>query len=537
MLLILVVLFKANNHPLESWPLWIQPNSLISVFTTLGRTAMMVPVASCISQLKWRHFHLRPNRLSHLQALDDASRGPWGSFMLLLTVRANALMAGALAVVSLIALGIDPAAQQILGFPQRETKLTNVTAGVGISTSYSSKAYLQDTNEVTGSTDFATMFNPDLFKLQSSIIDGIAGSVFQPMYSCPGARCSWEPFTTLGVCGEFRNMTDVVKTNCSGDTSYLLTCNYTFPSNVPIQYDDPDRPFTMSYAYQLGATSAPTMFFRSMGSGSYGGAALYTVKVVSGVDEMGSEQETPPPTHSYYSAWYWCARTYHNLTATPAGIEAGPITSEALVYTNVTTDVAGTTESYNQYMAPSTGTTYNITNNVDLHLFSYVGQLLGDRLIEDMYPHAGSNFDNDSLDLSYFLFTADIAKSTADLADTLTHQIRSNATGDNTNASMFSGTAFITETYIHVRWPWLILPLTETVLVAMLLVISILLTRGQPLLKMSVIAFLVHGIEGWTPEELEIRRPETAEKLEELSSTMRARFAEDVEGRLRFLRS
>ena len=56
MILILAVLLKANNTPLRSWSLQIQPNSLIAVFTTIGRSAMMIPVAACISQLKWRHF-------------------------------------------------------------------------------------------------------------------------------------------------------------------------------------------------------------------------------------------------------------------------------------------------------------------------------------------------------------------------------------------------------------------------------------------------------------------------------------------------
>lgn len=151
MVLLLVTLLKANNLALASWTLWIQPNSLIAVFTTVGKSAMMVPIASCISQLKWRHFLLRPNRLSHLQVIDEASRGPWGSLMVLLNVRVHAFTVWSLAIVSIVALGYDPSAQQILSFPARDTKLTNVTADIGMTTQYWSKAYLQDNDGSTGS--------------------------------------------------------------------------------------------------------------------------------------------------------------------------------------------------------------------------------------------------------------------------------------------------------------------------------------------------------------------------------------------------
>lgn len=148
--LVLVVLFEANGLALAAWPLWIQPNSLIAVFTTVGKSAMMVPIASCISQLKWRHFELRENRLSDLQLLDEASRGPWGSLMLLYNVHTRAYTAWALAIISLVSLGFDPSTQQILEFPTREITLTNVSASIGIASSYDSKAFVEDTTGATG---------------------------------------------------------------------------------------------------------------------------------------------------------------------------------------------------------------------------------------------------------------------------------------------------------------------------------------------------------------------------------------------------
>jgi hypothetical protein len=148
MLLIIVVLVKINNRPLQTWRLPIQPNSLIAIFTTAGKTAMMVPAAACIAQLKWRHFHRRARRLNHLQLFDDASRGPWGSIMMIYGIRSQALLASAFAVITLVALGIEPSAQQILAFPQKLTTLNNVSAEIGKADFYNSKAFTPSSSDI-----------------------------------------------------------------------------------------------------------------------------------------------------------------------------------------------------------------------------------------------------------------------------------------------------------------------------------------------------------------------------------------------------
>lgn len=114
MALVLVLVLKINNTALGSWnfhvgSLAIQPNTLISVLTTIGQTLMMVPVTACIGQLKWRYFR-RARHLHHMQLMDDASRGPWGSLLLLSRLASTkAATASLLALVTIVALGIGPA--------------------------------------------------------------------------------------------------------------------------------------------------------------------------------------------------------------------------------------------------------------------------------------------------------------------------------------------------------------------------------------------------------------------------------------------
>jgi hypothetical protein len=140
-LLIVLILSMVNNEPLESWRLRIQPNSLIAVLTTIGKSSMMVVITSCISQLKWHHFR-RPQNLKHLQLMDNASRGPWGAVVMLFGLRLREMALWALGIISIIALGVEPTAQQILAFSPQEISLQNVSATIGIADSYASRTIL-----------------------------------------------------------------------------------------------------------------------------------------------------------------------------------------------------------------------------------------------------------------------------------------------------------------------------------------------------------------------------------------------------------
>jgi hypothetical protein len=140
--LLIPVLVRVDGLAVEDWPYAILPNTLLSILTNVTKTAMMVPVAACLSQMKWDHFHYRANPLDHLQLYDDASRGPWGSLMLLITGRAKVLSAWAFAIVTLVALGIDPSTQQTIETRTKHAEMTNVTALIGVAQNYSSKAFV-----------------------------------------------------------------------------------------------------------------------------------------------------------------------------------------------------------------------------------------------------------------------------------------------------------------------------------------------------------------------------------------------------------
>lgn len=386
----------------------------------------------------------------------------------------------------------------------------------------------------------AIEWSQDLFKLQSSIIDGISGSVFQPAYSCPGEHCSWPNFTTLGVCGDFLNLTDRVEVDCVGRFDDQQNCSYQFPVDIPINsYYSAPFVLNVSYAEQVTRTSKPTSIFASRGdigvspgseSTRVEAAVLFSIKVIN--DSRVSLTDAPQ-TEAYCSTWYWCEQNYFNVTAEPGRINDADFTSEML-----SKPAEGSLDEARQLplIANSTGHKFSISATTNNALCPYLYKLLT-RDIVDSYPHAGSNLDNDSLDLSTFLYTTDMKNLTENLARTLTNQVRSMAPGDNNNATTFAGDVFVKEVYIRVTWPWLIIPLAETLATAVLLVYCIVLSAHRRLLKTSLIALLVHGLDGWSADEIKLPDSEDAEKLEAMSEGMRARLMENSDGRLRFFKA
>ena len=115
---IIIVLKRFDGQPLPDWPEGITLNALISVLSTISKATMIAVIASCISQLKWLWFQ-RPRSLKDFDCFDDASRGPWGAIHMLSSPMVLDL-AGLGALITVVALLVDPLTQQILSFSTAE---------------------------------------------------------------------------------------------------------------------------------------------------------------------------------------------------------------------------------------------------------------------------------------------------------------------------------------------------------------------------------------------------------------------------------
>ncbi|KAI0021597.1 hypothetical protein F4780DRAFT_770094 [Xylariomycetidae sp. FL0641] len=540
MVLLIALLLKIDNLPMERWKLPIQPNSLIAVFTTVGKTALMVVAASCISQLKWRHLILRPRRIIDIQHFDDASRGPWGATTMIwhLALRARPLIAIGFAVITIVALGIDATAQQVIALPTRETRLSNVSVELGMAEAYDSKGFLPDTMH----SNFVWQPNPDLLSVYSGIINSISGTIFQPHLYCPEpvSRCSWDNFTTLGICATYENVTDVAVPKC-GNLSFAgdLNCTYTFPgmpahNNKPYEpYDNTDGTLVITFNSEgLGGDTPPTTLFQSLFTRDLKGIGSFlAIKAKGDGYPLGDE---PPPVEVYYSVLHWCAQTFHQTNATPSGLKGTTMTAERLhLYQTIPKSDDGPKTNLDLWKANSTGALYNITQMADTNLPFSLNALLSTKVSHNIYRPDTTTPDT-TLALGYALQNRDIKTAIDNIATSLTNQIRSRDPGDNNNASVISGQAFINEPYVHIRWGWMALPLAETLLSAVLLILTIVTTRKQPLLKESLVALLTRQFEGWEVDELNMTGMPTQEKLDKLGESLVAQVEVSEEGRLVF---
>ncbi|KAI0097210.1 hypothetical protein GGR51DRAFT_541861 [Nemania sp. FL0031] len=529
LIFLFILLYKNDGRRLQSWPLPIQPNSLIAVLTTIAKTSMMVPVAACLSQLKWSHFLKRSRPLDQFQIMDDASRGPWGSFLLLVSgYKIRAPVSTALAFITIVGLGFEPSAQQILDFPERIAPLANVSAELGIAREYVSKAFLKD------NTVWKLKPTTDLFHLQSSIIDGISGAVFEPNFNCPGDYCMWEDFTTLGICSAYQNITSETKMTCDDPDNPLFNCTYVFPDGNGSTIERNITFGDLGKSQYLRVESFRSWFDQTPRQNDSG--VLSAIKVTNydlyrnRVPNIGFAYPEPPVTESYFTRFYWCAQTYRNVSAIPRQLSVSPVTVEELegIEFHIGEGCDCTT-----FTSPSTGANYTVDSTVVQYLMFYLQNLLTQTVV-NVAPYS-PRLDN-VVDMANYLYTTDFQNFTVNLAATISNQIRSTDPGDNSNATVHRGTAYTRETYIHVRWPWAILPTAATIITSVLLALAILISRRDPLFKSSSIGLLFHGLEAGWPTVV-IDQPETIEKIEHAAKDMRAHLTtRDDEPLLKFRR-
>ena len=85
--MIVLTLGLLHDKPLPQWPSSITVNALISALSQIGQWGLMGSLAGTLGQLKWLWFARLNRSLMDFVAFDEASKGPWGSLLLLIKGR------------------------------------------------------------------------------------------------------------------------------------------------------------------------------------------------------------------------------------------------------------------------------------------------------------------------------------------------------------------------------------------------------------------------------------------------------------------
>lgn len=146
----------------------------------------------------------------------------------------------------------------------------------------------------------------------------------------------------------------------------------------------------------------------------------------------------------------------------------------------------------------STNSTYSIEYDTLSNLWSLMNMLFNTSLTQT------DGMLQPGIQSSSFLFSSDnLTQSIDSMATSMTDHIRS-----SDKSSAVRGWAYQVETYIHVRWPWVILPGIAVILSILLFIAMARETRGHPVLwKSSVLPLLLGQLRVSPDHDFSIMRP------------------------------
>lgn len=571
---LVIVLLVLRNSPLpKSWPLNITLNAYIAILSRIASAALLFPASEAIGQLKWSWFQQRDSKkLWDFELFDNASRGPWGSFLLLFRTKGRswAILGAA---ITIFAVALDPFFQQIVHYPQRWA-IQPYNSSVPRIVRYEPGWPREFDNE--GQELY--VYNMDISAaIQKHFVDdGIPqvqvgnGTRAEVPVICPGSHCTWEPYQTLAICSKCADVSYMLDYTCrkgpldwvSTATSYIpydngTMCGWFFNATgvKPLlmsgyQADDITKNLTGEVLMTRTLPLITNINRRQLFGGSISFQQYrnritdFVVATVPDAPDRGKmldhifRQEKPRTTECMLT---WCVQTiqssYYTGTYTEtvtdrvfnetaplnsypwfqvdAGIPDPDNPGENLVFHLYTENITIDTQAINGQGGPSS---YGLTNEtmVDI-LTAFDGYLPNFWTTGLNHPEFQRGMGANSTDTLLKRATNDkrpkfrrnaknpmatqqnLTLYMSRLADTMTNGLRLYST------DMVEGKSYGEETYIEVRWEWLVLPVGLLVLAFIFLVATMIHTstemNAMGVWKNSAIATLLYGL----PDEIQRR--------------------------------
>ncbi|KAI0518381.1 hypothetical protein F5B22DRAFT_653895 [Xylaria bambusicola] len=220
---LIVLLAYMNDLPLSHWKAIVSPTTTVSILAATIRVSLSFAISSCLGQAKWTWFKKQPDKLLAFKRFDDASRGPWGSFWLIIWVKALYHIAAIGAAVTILLLAFEPSFQAIITFDCRiDSSDAELEALLGRSefldtgTYY---AYEGISGAIAISPNTTVTIVPYVSQPDLGLVSGINSGFYNlssakrqtASFACPTANCTWTAFTTLAVCSACNDVTSSIK--------------------------------------------------------------------------------------------------------------------------------------------------------------------------------------------------------------------------------------------------------------------------------------------------------------------------------------
>ncbi|TGJ87598.1 hypothetical protein E0Z10_g1165 [Xylaria hypoxylon] len=484
---IMGVLAKFNGHALPEWPYYITLNALIAVLAAVTTATMNISLQNSMSQLKWIRFNESRTRLSEMESFDEASRGTWGAIKLLFTFRGG-LLGSFGATISIIVLLLGPFAQQIVTYQMREVESLE---GASVSRA------LNYTGALPGKTS-STGFVP-ILPLKSAVYNGLFAENGRPAaalaFECQSGNCTWDLYDTLGVCAECVDFTPFIQEYCaSGETSG--DCGWQVPQGAKLK--DSTEVFSMTSQIPTARGDQPHSSIMRL--------------IFMGTEAFdGQPGETKPwARQCQLSA---CVQTLD--TKISNGVLAEKANGTKTNNTVLDNSDLNDGRDHNVYIVGEDGTQYLLGIEAMLSMRGWFSSVFANgsasrsaaaynRTITDNsvvvnltvgISSGETFFDSDIVTAfywNYYEYADGLDRLVSDMATSMTVTFRSFA-----GAVPVSGRAIYTESYVHVRWGFSIVPIVVVVGAVLFLLATIHQSEKSTtqIWKSSALAMLFHGLD------------------------------------------
>ncbi|KAF2807923.1 uncharacterized protein BDZ99DRAFT_522530 [Mytilinidion resinicola] len=500
---ILVVLLLRSEQPLPHWPLGLSINAYISILAAIAKAALILPVSEAIGQLKWVWFK-KESKLMDFFTFDSASRGPWGSLMLIWTTKCKHL-ATLGAVITILALAFETMFQQIVAYPERAVIVGNSSVAVARSFHVQPRwgGSIHDAPSLIS--------DPQTSMFISTAIYSNSNDTFTPPPSnCPSGNCSWPTYSSLAVCNQCKDVTNLLYYQCRNYTivDYVAdnasntnkACGWLLNNTLMVGKDDLGSIEEHSYHYlSMLAVSMPSdpssdkkwnsTLFQDV---AYPLLDLY-VAFIPGGPEAAKRNDTPVMLECLMS---WCVQSYQ-------GIHEGGVLNETRVSTYLDPTTTRVSEAdmlagkQPVTLSPSdvngTFTVSNSTTEAVRQQLAFGGT--AGLTPTDFSDHEGE-FETYGNGLFNFVFQPpyDIVPYLDNIAAAMTNSVRRKDNG----TELVRGSAWAPQTFVQIRWIWILLPALLLIFSFVFLVGTIVKSTRQNVAvwKTSALAILLHGLSG-----------------------------------------
>lgn len=292
----------------------------------------------------------------------------------------------------------------------------------------------------------------------------------QSLVTCPTGNCTFAPYQSLGFCSKCGDLTSELTLASSDETMYSY--NYTLPNGLFLN-TTARAPYTVKATTDVNLLRLDT-------------SGLPLILNFSAITTPGNGM--PPKVTAIECAFYFCVSTHQ------AEVKRGDLTEQNFPTTTIsnrsTTDLTANTVASSQPCLNDGRCNYAINWLSILAMSNTLGPLVSGfgTLPVANRPY----FTSDTLRALYGgsgNFTQ-INRTFASIAAALTANARNRVC-----QGKVPGDAWTSESYIHIRWLWMLLPIVLVVLSILFFIVTVIHTRNQYIWKSSPLALLCADLQ------------------------------------------